>query len=102
MRPNKLGWLSSLSYSVDNPFIDVSTFGGGPAYIATPATYKAELSLIITDPGAVHELLQDWMHNGINGPIYQKEYMCLYCGSPNSIEHTHCSKCGAPRSFVIG
>jgi hypothetical protein len=101
-KPNQLGWITSLSYGMNQDLLDVSTYGNPGQYIGGTRSYTADISIAVHDPGALMELFQDWMHSGISQPTYQKEFMCLYCGSPNKIEHTHCSKCGAPRSFVIG
>lgn len=48
--------------------------------------------------------LQNLLHDGLRSQnsSYVKEWRCLYCTSPNSINKTHCTQCGAPRSFVIG
>lgn len=29
------------------------------------------------------------------------EFQCLWCGTPNPIKHVLCSRCGAPRGFII-
>lgn len=62
----------------------------------------ADLSIAINNPGSLMKQFNKWMNNGGEMPTYEEEYLCLYCGSPNKIENTHCMKCGAPRSFVIG
>ena len=84
-KPNKLGWVTSLSatHSVDN-------------------LVEMDLSIVAQDPGALMQTFKKWMNEGVSGPSYQGEYTCLYCTSPNSIDRTHCKSCGAPRSFVIG
>lgn len=30
-----------------------------------------------------------------------KEFLCLWCDTPNPIEHVVCSRCGAPRGYII-
>ncbi len=65
-------------------------------------TVEADLHIVANDPGTLMELFQTWMNDGISKPILQKEYMCLYCATPNLIDFPSCKKCGAPRSFVIG
>ena len=32
----------------------------------------------------------------------ESEFLCLWCKTPNPIEHVVCSRCGAPRGYVIG
>jgi hypothetical protein len=102
-KPNKLGWVTQLSIDNRRSFADITAFGDiDRTYIPAMSTVEADLHIVAENPGALMETFQDWLHGGINMPTYQKEFMCLYCGSPNKIEHTHCAKCGAPRSFVIG
>lgn len=82
---NRLGWVTSIN--VNSGYRDLVT---------------ADISVVAQDPGALMRQFKNWMDEGINEPTFQKEFMCLYCASPNRIEETHCKKCGAPRSFVIG
>ena len=100
---NRLGWITSISVEQKNDFADVSSYGrGGVSFIPTVRTIEADLHIVANNGPALMEQFQEWMRGDFYGPVFQKEYMCLYCGSPNNIENTHCSKCGAPRSFVIG
>jgi hypothetical protein len=46
--------------------------------------------------------VQKWMYGTLEFPRYTSEFMCLHCGSPQSIMYTHCKQCGAPRSFLLG
>jgi hypothetical protein len=85
MKPNKLGWITSMT--VNQAYGNLLT---------------ADLSIVADNPGALMKQFDKWMSNGGAMPTYEEEYMCLYCASPNKIENTHCKKCGAPRSFVIG
>ena len=51
------------------------------------------------------EFLEDMvshMFHGSRFPYYHEEFLCLHCGSPQSIKLTHCGQCGAPRSFIVG
>ena len=102
MKANKLGWVTSVQITHNRNMIDVSTYGGNRDFIAGASLITGSIDFAASDPGALHEFMQDLQNGHITQPTYQKEYMCLYCGSPNKIEHTHCKKCGAPRSFVIG
>ena len=64
---------------------------------------SADLSVVANgNPNTLMKAFHGWLDGGINMPTFQEEFMCLYCGSPNSVELTHCKKCGAPRSFIIG
>lgn len=31
----------------------------------------------------------------------RREWLCTWCGSPNPIEHRHCSQCGGPRGWIL-
>ena len=86
MQANKLGWVTSIS--INNSY---------------DSTISADLSIVADgNPRALMSAFNKWMKGGINMPVFEEEYMCLYCTSPNGVENTHCKKCGAPRSFVIG
>ncbi len=103
IKPNKLGWVTSCSINNSYDLINVTTWNDKqPQFLRGLQYLTGSIEFTAANPGAVLELIQDWMSNGISKPTFQKEYMCLYCGSPNSIELTHCKKCGAPRSFVLG
>lgn len=32
---------------------------------------------------------------------WKKEFLCLWCGVPNPIEHVLCSQCGGPRGLLL-
>ena len=99
---NKLGWVTSLSYTFEDGLTDVTSFSDAkPTFIRSPGIIRGSMDFIAQDVGALREFMQD-LRSGRAAPAYQKEFMCLYCGSPNSIEKTHCKSCGAPRSFIIG
>lgn len=103
MVPNKLGWVTSVEMHHTDRYVDVTAFGDSLSqYIPSQPSLEMNLTMQAIPTLALHELVQSWFHDGIYMPTFQKEFMCLWCGSPNSIEHTHCRKCGAPRSFVVG
>jgi len=85
MQNNKLGVISS--FSIETSYRDL---------------IRGSIDFVTDDYGALNEFMQELRGEVGKMPTFKKEYMCLYCGSPNNIEHTHCKKCGAPRSFLIG
>lgn len=101
--PNRLGYVTRVDFSYLNDAIDVTSFADvAPRY--TQGIGGVELNMTVRAPAteALRSLVHSWVNDGVFQPTYQEEFMCLWCGSPNSIEHTHCKKCGAPRSFIIG
>ena len=56
---------------------------------------------VATGSEFLDDMVSHMMH-GTNFPYYRDEFLCLHCGSPQSIELTHCKRCGAPRSFIVG
>ena len=103
LQPNKLGWITSMTYGFSDRFLDVTSLSdSNPRYLQANSLVRGSIDFMASDTGALHEFMQELSRGSINSPVVQKEYMCLYCGSPNKIEHTHCKKCGAPRSFIIG
>jgi hypothetical protein len=102
-KPNRLGWLTSCSITPKVDVFETTDYRDGlRTYLTGLTTVEADLHVVAQDAGALMQQFHRWMNEGLTEPSYQSEYMCLYCGSPNSVEHTHCKKCGAPRSFVIG
>jgi len=102
-KPNRLGWVTSLSYSFDDRYADITSLSDSyPNMLQTNSLVRASVDFVAQDYGALQEFMQELSRGSISSPVFQKEFMCLYCGSPNKIERTHCKKCGAPRSFVIG
>ncbi len=85
VKPNKLGIITSLSFG-----------------ISAGELITGSIDFTSSDYGAIREFMQNIKNDVGIQPSFQKEYMCLYCGSPNKVEHPHCKKCGAPRSFIIG
>lgn len=85
MKPNQLGFVKNLS--VEQSIGELVTL---------------DIEVVATDPGALMRQCREWLNGGIQGPVYKKEFMCLYCAVPNSVERTTCQNCGAPRSFLLG
>jgi hypothetical protein len=98
--PNRLGWVKSLS--VDMGYIDVTSSGDISPQLISNGFLEFTMSGFapVSAMSELQRLLKDGLANP--QPQYVKEWFCLYCASPNSINKTHCSQCGAPRSFIIG
>lgn len=85
IKPNKLGIITSMNLEM-----------------STSELIRGSVDFVSSDCGALHEFMQE-LRSGVGElPKYKKEYMCLYCGTPNIVELSNCKKCGAPRSFIIG
>ena len=79
MQPNKLGWVTGMS--INSPAYDL---------------VSADITIVASDPGALMKTFNEWLRGGINMPTFQSEFACLYCGSPNNIEKTHCRNVAHP------
>ena len=95
-KPNRFGFITNMSMSTN-----MSSYESGLVQFSldliVPITGKGE-----TDRGVI-QTIHSWMYREDPiFPIYQSEYLCLYCGTPQSIENHSCDKCGAPRSFILG
>ena len=102
-KDNRLGWVKALEYSVHQNFVDATTYSDAiQRFIPASGQIEFTLSGVAFPTSGVMAALRDWSENGIFETSYQREWMCLYCTSPNSIMRTHCVKCGAPRSFILG
>jgi hypothetical protein len=101
---NRLGWVTSLSVTQSTQLIDATAYGDQNRRVIPAGISQVEFQLsgIASCTPGVMRTLQSWIDDGLNYPTFQKEFRCLYCTSPNLIQRTHCSQCGAPRSFVIG
>lgn len=38
---------------------------------------------------------------GIDFLQERHEWRCVWCASPNPIDHRHCSRCGGPRGWIL-
>ena len=57
---------------------------------------------ITTDDQAIADEFFKTKGNILNAlRVVDEEYICIWCNSPNPIVHRHCSRCGAPRGFII-
>jgi hypothetical protein len=99
VQPNRIGVLKS--FSLNNSFVDVRSFSDQQANYL-PGLGEIEFSGIAPATPQVMELLKRWMTDGIHQPAFVREWSCLYCTSPNPLPETHCSRCGAPRNWLLG
>lgn len=86
-KPNKLGWVREINFEMGT--------GDALQFNLSGIAYGENQT-------ALHNTLRGWMDDGIRGPSFEAEWHCLYCTSPNTINKTHCSQCGAPRNFILG
>lgn len=100
--PNRLGWVTRADFNVTNDLIDVSSFGEYGKVIHGASAFELNLTIRAVPTPALYQLVTVWMDEGVYSPTFQREFKCLWCGSPNSIELTHCKKCGGARSFIVG
>ena len=96
---NQWGYLTRLD--IDIPRIDVTSFSD-PNFVSVAGPGRVRFSGEAPATDAITTLLQEWMRNGIRTPIWTPEWRCLYCGSPQKLDRTHCEKCGGPRSWILG
>ena len=59
---------------------------------------SAEITVNFTGHYDLYDQLE-W-HEHVNQLRSEHEWMCDYCKSPNPRKNTHCSQCGAVRSFL--
>lgn len=99
----QLGWVKQMELVRTDNLIDVSAFSSlSPSFISGLGTVELNLSIQVVSTQGLQHLLHNWAYEGISQPTPRKEFMCLHCVSPNPIINTHCSQCGAPRSFILG
>lgn len=98
MQFNRFGYVTDIS--INNNTIDAVTFDGARTFI--PTYQEIRFSGVAVGNQHTLKLLERLMHEGLTYPVYEPEFMCLFCGSPQPISRTHCKQCGAPRSFIIG
>ena len=100
IKPNRLGYIRQLDISYDVHQGHYLTHAA--PFVHQSGLMTINLEIVAPSSSPVMELVDSWARGGEFSPTYHSEYMCLYCASPNKIEFSHCGKCGAPRSFVIG
>jgi len=92
---------SITNFYVDTPMQSLHTFDS-PFVIQTRGQTEVTFSGIVKYTPEVLAAVRRWMYDVPSFPHYEREFLCLYCGSPQSITRTHCAQCGAPRSFLVG
>src|SRR5690606_36477075 len=102
-QPNKLGWIQSMSFAPRQDLIEITTHVDRMANLIGGGISEIDFVIegICFQTTGVLETFHRWMEGGIPGATFEREWRCLYCTSPNSIRETHCSQCGAPRSFIL-
>lgn len=55
----------------------------------------------IGPPKSILDAIQNWMYQPFDLPDFREEWMCLYCGTPQPLSQINCSKCGAPRNWIL-
>jgi len=84
-------WAYLTQYSVNTDIISLSRFGD------TLITFEG----MAPATPQILKHMRRWLQQGKPLPIYQEEWLCLYCGSPNPLPDRHCSQCGAPRNWLL-
>lgn len=102
--PNRLGYLTSLNITPRYDRIDVTSMDSTISeYIQLDRNLDIQLELSVPNHSPIMQVLHQLFQEGsIHMPTMVYEWMCLYCASPNTIKHTHCDRCGAPRNFILG
>ena len=95
-------WALLTNIEVNHNWIDTrSCHENEPQYIQGAGEIR--FSGIAPATPQILDAMKRWMYkDNPQFPIYQDEWMCLYCGSPNPLPERHCSQCGAPRNWLIG
>jgi len=88
--------------SLSRPYHNTYTLYGSDLPITTFGRSELSFSGIAMYTPEILKAVEKWMYGIPQFPHYAEEFMCLYCGSPQSILRTHCAQCGAPRSFLLG
>jgi len=92
---------SITSLSVNRPMRELRTYDSVLPIISYGLSEVTFSGIAMYTP-EVLKAIQKWMYGTPDFPHYSREFMCLHCGSPQSITRTHCAQCGAPRSFLVG
>ncbi len=96
-------WAYLTEFSVSSNLIDV-TPSSDNARSKIALLPEVKFSGVAPGTQAVVAAMKEWIQapRGLRLPHQRHEWLCLYCGSPNALPDTHCDKCGAPRSWLIG
>lgn len=67
-----------------------------------PVLSKITFSGVMTNTEGSYALMMRLLDGGgIDFLQERREWLCTWCGSPNPIEHRHCSQCGGPRGWIL-
>lgn len=83
---NGLTYLTNVSVSASSGYL------GGETIL--------EFSGIAECTPEMYAAMRKWLGEGKRLPNFSIEWMCLYCGTPQSYSRVNCSQCGAPRSHL--
>ena len=99
----KLGnqWAFLTNFSVDTEQIRMEEFGNPQASYYIPSLSKIHFEGIAPATPQILIHMMRWMKQDKPLPIFQEEWLCLYCGSPNPLPDRHCLQCGAPRNWLL-
>lgn len=97
----RMGYVTNMTVTCSNEMMPLHHTSGRVEYINTRQDVDIDMSLRVPS----NHLILDYLYNimePLTKPAIYEEYRCLFCGSANKIIDTHCTQCGAPRSFILG
>lgn len=95
-------WALLTGYKVDLPWVDVQQLSGPPEYAL--GVVQVRFSGIAIATTKVLTAMQTWLDKPsamVELPVRREEWLCLYCGEPQSISLARCENCGAPRTWLL-
>lgn len=100
-RGNEGGKLYFTDFSFHQNMVETTTFGDGFRQVNVGGgeiEFSGVMPMTEGSRAIVNLLLRD---GGIDIFQERREWRCIYCASPNPIEHRHCSQCGGPRGWIL-
>lgn len=95
------GKLYFTSFDMSRDVLDVTSYGESFRQ-HIPAGGEIRFSGVMPLTEGSTAIMRVIMENdGIDFLQERREWRCVYCGSPNPIEHRHCSQCAGPRGWIL-
>lgn len=88
-------------FNVSMPAVNVSTWGDIQSSLISLQP-EITFSGVMTHTEGSHAIMMALLHGGgIDFAQERREWRCVWCASPNPIEHRHCESCGGPRGWIL-
>lgn len=88
-------------FNVSHHMAEITAFGESYTRHIS-ARPEISFSGIMTGTEGSYAIMKMLLNSGgIDFMQERREWRCVWCASPNPIDHRHCSQCGGPRGWIL-